>query len=245
MAKTREAGAELLLVINGSPYERNKDDTRLGPRGPPGGARPAARWPTSTWSAARTSWSSTATRWSSTSDGVVLARGPQFVEDLLVVDLDLAAATVDPVDPPEGVVHVIVSTDAARAVRRRCPPRMYPRLDPVEEVYARAADSAWATTCARTASATVLLGVSGGIDSALVATIAADALGGENVVGDLAYPSSYSSRAQPRTTPPSWPSASALDYRVQPDRADGRARSSRRSGSPASPRRTSRRASGA
>ncbi len=29
MAKTRAAGAELLLVINGSPYERNKDDTRL------------------------------------------------------------------------------------------------------------------------------------------------------------------------------------------------------------------------
>src|SRR4029079_18050934 len=29
VAKTRAAGAELLLVINGSPYERNKDDTRL------------------------------------------------------------------------------------------------------------------------------------------------------------------------------------------------------------------------
>ena len=29
VAKTREAGAELLLVVNGSPYEREKDDTRL------------------------------------------------------------------------------------------------------------------------------------------------------------------------------------------------------------------------
>ena len=66
MALTREAGAELLLVINGSPYEEDKDDTRLELVRPSRGGRPAARWPTSTWSAARTSWSSTATRWSST-----------------------------------------------------------------------------------------------------------------------------------------------------------------------------------
>ena len=59
------------------------------------GRRPARRWsrrraaeaglrrsPTSTWSAARTSWSSTATRWSSAADGAVLARAPQFEEEL-------------------------------------------------------------------------------------------------------------------------------------------------------------------
>ena len=58
----REAGAGLLLVINGSPYERNKDDVRLDlVRAARGRGRLRAR-PTSTWSAARTSWSSTATR---------------------------------------------------------------------------------------------------------------------------------------------------------------------------------------
>ena len=66
VAKTRHAGAELLLVVNASPYERSKDDTRLALTSRRA-ARPAARWPTSTWSAARTSWSSTATPSSSTS----------------------------------------------------------------------------------------------------------------------------------------------------------------------------------
>ena len=88
VAVTKEAGAGLLLVINGSPYEEDKDDTAVS-LARRAAARPAARSPTSTWSAARTSWSSTATRWSSTRRASVLARGPQFREDLLVVDLDL------------------------------------------------------------------------------------------------------------------------------------------------------------
>ena len=82
---------------NGSPYERNKDDVRLELVPAPCRARPAARWPTSTWSAGRTSWSSTATRSSSAADGRACSRrGPQFVEELLVVDLDLPARPTPP-----------------------------------------------------------------------------------------------------------------------------------------------------
>ena len=75
-------GAGLLLVINGSPYERNKDDVRLElcrASARRGGLHD--RLPR-TWSAARTSWCSTATRSSSTADGEVLARAQQFVEEL-------------------------------------------------------------------------------------------------------------------------------------------------------------------
>ena len=57
------ARAEVGLVgcINGSPYERNKDDVRL-PLAAAGRPRPARPSRTSTWSAPRTSWSTTATR---------------------------------------------------------------------------------------------------------------------------------------------------------------------------------------
>ena len=72
-----------------------------------------------------------------------------------------------------------------------------------------------ATTCARTASARSCSGVSGGIDSALVAAIAADALGGENVVG-VSMPEPLLQPSTPGTTPPTWPSALGLDYRVIP-----------------------------
>ena len=58
----------LVVNINGSPYELNKDDVRL-PWCGAGRPRPARSSPTSTWSAARTSSSSTATRWSSRPTG--------------------------------------------------------------------------------------------------------------------------------------------------------------------------------
>ena len=60
--------------------------------------RQTARSPTSTSSGGRMSWSLTATRLSSTRDGDVIARAGQFESELLVVDLDLPAAT-DDADP--------------------------------------------------------------------------------------------------------------------------------------------------
>ena len=85
------AGAELLLVINGSPYEREKDDTRLGsvpPAGGRGGLR--AGLPEYRRRAGRTGLRRRLDR--RRRAGEVLARGPQFREELLVVDLDLRCA---------------------------------------------------------------------------------------------------------------------------------------------------------
>jgi len=100
-------------------------------------------------------------------DGTLVAQAPRFVEHLLLWDLPAAG---EPVALSE----------------------IAPELDPVEEVY-RAATLGLADYARKSGFRSVVLGMSGGIDSALVATMAADALGGENVVG-LAMPSMYSSQ---------------------------------------------------
>ncbi len=63
-AVARAAGAGLVVNVNGSPYERNKDDVRLQLLRRRAAEAGCPDRSTSTWSAARTSWSSTATRWS-------------------------------------------------------------------------------------------------------------------------------------------------------------------------------------
>ena len=60
----------------------------------------------------------------------------------------------------------------------------------------------------------VVLGVSGGIDSAVVAALAADAIGGENVVG-VSMPSAYSSEHS-RDDAADLAKRIGADYRVQP-----------------------------
>src|SRR5690625_7975445 len=60
----------------------------------------------------------------------------------------------------------------------------------------------------------VVLGLSGGIDSALVAAIAADAIGPENVIA-VSMPSAYSSQHS-RDDAAAQAQALGLDYRVQP-----------------------------
>jgi NAD+ synthase (glutamine-hydrolysing) len=64
-------------------------------------------------------------------------------------------------------------------------------LDPVEEVY-RALVLGTKDYLGKTGFSKALIGLSGGVDSALTATVAVDALGSENVVG-IAMPSRYSS----------------------------------------------------
>ncbi|MDQ2756154.1 MAG: NAD+ synthase [Actinomycetota bacterium] len=190
VAQTRAAGAELLLVINGSPYEREKNDTRLEL------VARRAREARCALAYLNTVGGQDELVFDGDSmvvgrDGEVIARGPQFVEDLVVVDLDLDLSTVDDGDLPDGVVHVVVS-DEPVAPYERLTPRIYPRLDPVEEVW-RAVGLGLHDYVRKNGFRNVLLGVSGGIDSTVVATIAADVLGGENVIG-ISNPSRFSSQ---------------------------------------------------
>jgi NAD+ synthase (glutamine-hydrolysing) len=211
VAQTRDAGAELLLVINGSPYEREKDDTRLGlvrRRAAQAGCALAYLNLVGGQDELVFDGDSMVVG----ADGTVLARGPQFVESLVVVDLELTPSTVDDSALPDEVVHVVVSSDP---VERYAPvdPPMYPRLDPVEEVW-RAVGLGLQDYVRKNGFRKVLLGVSGGIDSTVVATLAADVLGGENVVA-ISNPSKYSSEGS-KDDAAELAKNLGLDYRVVP-----------------------------
>jgi len=211
VAQTRDAGAQLLLVINGSPYEREKDDTRLEL------VRRRASQAGCTLAYLNMVGGQDELVFDGDSmvvgtDGVVLARGPQFVESLVVVDLEMAPSTVDDSDLPEGVVHVVVSSEPLERYAPLDPP-MYPRLDPVEEVW-RAVGLGLRDYVRKNGFRKVLLGVSGGIDSTVVATIAADVLGGENVVA-ISNPSKYSSEGS-KDDAAELAKNLGLDYRVVP-----------------------------
>jgi NAD+ synthase (glutamine-hydrolysing) len=107
--------------------------------------------------------------------GATIARARQFAEDLLICDLDLELPPDDSLAPSSR------------------PPLSIP-LAPVEaEVYA-ALELGLRDYVQKNGFAQVVLGLSGGIDSALVACLAADALGPERVNVAI-MPSPYSSTA--------------------------------------------------
>jgi NAD+ synthase (glutamine-hydrolysing) len=128
--------------------------------------------------------------------GRLVARGRQFTEDLLIVDVDVRAAfrrrLLEPrhVAPAAAPLTEIRVSDAriGEAVR---PARVEPQLPPVREVY-EALVLGTRDYMTKNGFTDAVIGLSGGIDSALVAAIAADALGPERVLGVL-MPSRYSS----------------------------------------------------
>ena len=117
--------------------------------------------------------------------GEILARAPQFKEALVVCDIP-----VDDRDPGRGDGYVPVCGPAAE--RRPIPPPTHaPPLDAIAEVYA-ALVTGTRDYALKSGFRKAIVALSGGIDSSLVAAIAADALGAENVLG-ISMPSRYSS----------------------------------------------------
>ncbi|MGH8892943.1 MAG: NAD+ synthase [Actinomycetes bacterium] len=200
VAVTREAAAGLLLVINGSPYERNKDDTRLDlVRRRAAGAGCALAYVNMVGGQDELVFDGDSIVVSA--EGEVLARAPQFEPCLLLVDLDLPEATADLVTQRSAVEstergaatieRVLVSAEPLPAY---APMRatVAPRLVDAAEIYA-ALVTGLRDYVHKNEFRSVVLGLSGGIDSALTAVIACDALGGANVHG-VSMPSSYSSQ---------------------------------------------------
>jgi NAD+ synthase (glutamine-hydrolysing) len=126
-------------------------------------------------------------------DGAVLARARQFEEDLLVVDLDVRRAhhRRAPAGRTRPAPLPTVEISGSHLGLPSRPPRVEPELEPVHEVY-RALVLGTRDYVGKNGFEHVVLGLSGGIDSSLVAAIAADALGPERVTGVL-MPSRYSS----------------------------------------------------
>ena len=212
VAQTRQAGAELLLVINGSPYEQDKEDVRyelVARRAAEAGCTLAYLNMVGGQDELVFDGDSLVVD----ATGKVLARGPKFDEELLVVDLDLEPSTVNVDDArSDGVVHVTIS-DTPTPAYTALPASLAPALDPVGEVY-RALQLGLRDYVRKNGFRSVLLGVSGGIDSTLVATIAADALGAENVVA-ISNPSKYSSQGS-QDDAAELAANLGLDYRVIP-----------------------------
>jgi NAD+ synthase (glutamine-hydrolysing) len=127
--------------------------------------------------------------------GRVVARARQFDEDLLVVDVDVRPAfrrrLLDPRGRSNAAPLPEVAVSEARLGEHHQVARVEPLLPPVQEVY-EALVLGTRDYVRKNGFGEVVIGLSGGIDSSLVATIAVDALGAEHVVGVL-MPSRYSS----------------------------------------------------
>ena len=119
--------------------------------------------------------------------GQTIARAAQFAEELLVCDIEL------PVAGPavEAAVPLTASLETAVGDREPVASRIVPVKPPIEEVYA-ALVLGLGDYAAKNGFDHAVLGLSGGIDSALVALIAADALGGERLTC-IVMPSPHSS----------------------------------------------------
>ncbi len=193
-ANAKAANAGMLLVLNGSPYEANKDDRRLELC-----ARRATEGECTLVYVNMVGGQDELVYDGDSivvdSSGTTLARAGQFVEELLVVDLDLPAATPDM--PAESEEH-----DGLRVSRTIISAETLPAYDPLPASVAdRITDHAEMYQAIVTGLRdyvhkngfrSVLLGMSGGIDSTLVAAIACDAIGSDNVYG-VSNPSEYSS----------------------------------------------------
>lgn len=100
-------------------------------------------------------------------DGQLLHRSPQFEEDFFVVEVPVEGETA-------------------------APGSIAPLLEPTEEIY-RALTTGLGDYCRKNGFESVVIQLSGGIDSAVTATIAADALGPDSV-WTLGLPSRFSSQ---------------------------------------------------
>ena len=183
VSRVRSARAGLLVVINGSPYERNKDDVRLG--------LCARRAREAGCALAYVNLVGGQDELVFDGDSLVVdahgglvARAPQFEEALLVTDLELPMA-----DP--------TTSRSVAAIGFPVPP--YDAVAPT--VAERICDDAevWGALVTglrdylgKNGFGSVVLGLSGGIDSAVVAAIAVDAIGADHVHG-VSLPSVYSS----------------------------------------------------
>jgi NAD+ synthase (glutamine-hydrolysing) len=130
--------------------------------------------------------------------GEVLARGAQFEEDLLVVDIDAIAASRRRLHDPRwrqsmetgnGRVRSVAISRASKSSPTLASSVTLPRLSPDAEVY-RALTLGTADYFRKNGFRHAVLGLSGGIDSALALTVATDALG-QDAVTAVSMPSRF------------------------------------------------------
>jgi NAD+ synthase (glutamine-hydrolysing) len=171
----------LLVVPNGSPFERNKDDVRLAL------VQQRAKEIAAPVAYVNMTGGQDDLVFDGDSivvgkDGSVLARTPQFDDQLIVVDIECAEGSSRP--------DVVISEEPT-SIADSAAPAVATRLSNEAEMW-QALVMGLRDYVGKNGFRSVVLGLSGGIDSALVAAIAIDALGAKRVNG-VAMPSKYSS----------------------------------------------------
>ena len=188
VAASVAAGAEVVVVLNASPYHRGKRAER-------------EEW-VARHARERSVWVCYVNRVGGQDEvvfdgdsmvadrsGTIVARGAQFAADLVLVDLDLATGATTLPRPEH-------APDAA--------------LDPIDELWS-ALVLATRDYCVGNGFREAIIGLSGGIDSAVTAALAVEALGPDAVVG-VAMPSPYSSQ---HSVDDARELAQALDIRME------------------------------
>jgi len=189
VSRVKENGAGLLVVLNGSPYERNKDDARLDL------VKSRAQEADATLAYVNMVGGQDELVFEGDSIivskfGEVIQRGLQFETDMLIADLEIAPAGTRS-ELTNGEAVTTISNTAQYVEKSALTFAERERLDPIAEVYSALVVSL-RDYIQKNGFKSVALGLSGGIDSALVAAIAADAIGAKNVFG-ISMPSKYSS----------------------------------------------------
>jgi NAD+ synthase (glutamine-hydrolysing) len=187
----RDAGIGMLLWLNGSPYEQGKDDVRgelVARRAREAGCPVAYVNMVGGQDELVFDGDSIVTD----ADGVILARSQLWEQTLLVVDLDLPEASYTGVTTagPLSVEHTVLSAEPVPTYAPLAPEVVTPLGDTAELWGALV--TATRDYVEKNGFRSVVLGLSGGIDSALVATIACDALGPDRV-HVIGMPSDWSS----------------------------------------------------
>jgi NAD+ synthase (glutamine-hydrolysing) len=196
IAVAREAGVGLVVCINGSPYERGKDDLR-GELACRRAKEAGAALAYVNLVGGQDELVFDGDSLVAGADGQVIARASVWSTQLMVTDLDLPSGTatssgkVDAGDGTSMTVDRTTLTDEQVPSYSPLSPEIAPRLEDEAEVWG-ALVTATRDYTHKNRFRSVVLGLSGGIDSAVVATIASDALGAD-AVHVIGMPSQYSS----------------------------------------------------
>ena len=202
VAVAREAGAGLLVVINGSPYERDKGDARLElarRRAAEAGCPLAYVNMVGGQDDLVFDGDSMVVE----ANGRLVARAPRFEQGCVLVDLSLPKAPDSAAENGDSESAMVARDGTHVTIRRTVlssdplpvwspiPVGIAAPMAEEEQVYA-ALVTGLGDYVRKNGFRSVVLGLSGGIDSALTAAIACDAIGSTGVYG-VSLPSSYSS----------------------------------------------------
>ena len=208
VSRVLASDAGLLLVINASPFERDKDEVRL----PLVTRRAVENGTTVAYVNIVGGQDDLVFDGDSVivdGTGAILARAPQFVEHLLITDLELPEATDAELPKNVGRVELTPAKVGNSAIERDV--AVLP--DDREQLW-NALVLGTRDYALKNGFSSVILGLSGGIDSAVCAAIAADAMGAENVYG-VSMPSKHSSEGS-RTDADDLADNIGLNYSVEP-----------------------------